>query len=220
MTNNFKLLLVVIVFLSVSLACGTSVTPDEPQTITVEEKVLFQDDFSDPSSGWDRVRNEDGIADYTDDSEYRFLINTTLVEHWANPGLNFGNIIVEVDATKAGGPDDNDFGLICRYQNMDNFYFFLISSDGFYAIGKMEAGEGTLIKPDQMYPSEAILQGETTNHLRAECVGSRLALVVNGELVVETEDNAFLEGDVGLMAGTSEEPGVDIRFDNLVVKEP
>ena len=90
MTNNFKLFLIVIVLLSVSLACGSSAVSDEPQTITVEEKVLFQDDFSDPASGWDRVRNEDGIADYTDDSEYRFLVNATLVEHWANPGLNFG----------------------------------------------------------------------------------------------------------------------------------
>jgi len=219
MKNNTKLLLAGIVLLSALLACNTDDVPDDPQTITAEEDVLFQDDFSDPSSGWDRITNEEGTTDYVN-GEYRFLINATHVDYWTNPGLDFWDVVVEVDAVKAGGPDDNDFGVICRYQNTDNFYFFLISSDGFYAIAKMEAGESAFIEPDQMYSSDAILQGEAANHLRAECVGSRLALAVNGVLVAETEDDTFADGDVGLIAGAFDEPGVDIRFDNFVVKKP
>jgi len=219
MKNNSKLLLVAIVLLSALLACSTAEISDEPQTITVEERVVFQDDFSDPSSGWDRVNNEEGITDYVNGG-YRFLVNVPQVDYWANPGFNYRNVVIEVDATKVGGPDDNDFGIICRYQPTANFYFFLVSSDGFYAIGKMEEGETIYIEPDQMYPSDVVFQGEVINHLRAECIGSRLALIVNGELVVETEDSTFQEGDVGLIAGTFDEPGTDIRFDNFVIKEP
>ena len=219
MNNNSKLLLVAIVLLSALLACSTAEISDEPQTITVEERVVFQDDFSDPSSGWDRVNNEEGITDYVNGG-YRFLVKVPQVDYWANPGFNYSNVVIEVDATKVGGPDDNDFGIICRYQPSANFYFFLVSSDGFYAIGKMEEGETIYIEPDQMYPSEVVFQGEVINHLRAECIGSRLALIVNGELVVETEDSTFQEGDVGLIAGTFDEPGTDIRFDNFVIKEP
>ena len=40
---------------------------------------------------------------------------------WSNAGQFFpGPVIVEVDATKTGGPDDNDFGIICNYQDTDN----------------------------------------------------------------------------------------------------
>lgn len=220
MNRNFKFLFTIVLLLSVSLACSTGVLSDNAESKTVEEGVLFQDDFSDTTSGWDQVSNEEGMTNY-EGGVYRILINTSQMDYWANPGLNFGDAVIEVDATKAGGPDDNDFGLICRYQNLENFYFFLISSDGYYAIGKTEAGEQVLLEPaDQMQPSEAIFTGDTKNHLRAECVGSRLTLIINGEFVADVEDNTFLEGDVGLIAGTFDEAGVDIRFDNFMVKEP
>ena len=32
------------------------------------------------------------------------------------------------------GPDDNDFGIICRYIDDNQFYYAIISSDGYYGI--------------------------------------------------------------------------------------
>ena len=43
---------------------------------------------------------------------------------------------IEVDVSKQNGPDDNAFGVLCRYQDPENFYYFLISSDGFGGIGR------------------------------------------------------------------------------------
>jgi hypothetical protein len=71
-----------------------------------------------------------------------------------------------------------------------------------------------------MYHSEAILEGEGPNHIQAECKGSRLALVVNGILIAEATDSTFSEGDIGLIVGSFDIPGVDIWFDNLMVKVP
>ena len=73
---------------------------------------------------------------------------------------------------------------------------------------------------EAMQPSEAIRPGTALNQLRADCVGESLTLYVNGQLVAQVQDGAFPSGNVGLIAGTYDTLGVDIFFDNLVVREP
>ncbi len=188
-------------------------------TQTPSSSVLFFDDFSDPSSGWDRVNVKDGVSDYSS-GHYRILVNTAKSDVWANPGLKFSDVRVDVYAEKVKGDDDNDFGVICRYQDNENFYFFVISSDGYYGIGKVVNGEQSSIGLDSMSPSPYIFKGSTTNHIRADCVGSQLSLYVNTYLLGEYEDTQFTSGDVGLLAGTFDKPGVEIYFDDFRVSQP
>jgi hypothetical protein len=65
-----------------------------------------------------------------------------------------------------------------------------------------------------------VRQGNATNHIQAECNGSTLRLVVNGQQLAETTDSDFTSGDAGLLAGSFENPGTDILFDNFIVREP
>jgi hypothetical protein len=181
--------------------------------------VLFQDDFSEPSSGWDQVRNDEGITDY-EEGIYRIYVKEANTDYWANPNLNFTDVTISVEATKVGGPDDNDFGVLCRYQDVENFYFFIISSDGYYGIGKLKDDQQVLISSDNLLPSEEINQGELSNHIQASCVGNLLTLYVNDQLLIRVEDNDFLSGDVGLIAGTYDTSGTDIHFDNFKVFKP
>lgn len=215
-----RFLVAAFILLSFVSACRGMIFPEDFRTLPEERgALLFQDSFSDPSSGWDRVRQAEGLTDY-DHGSYRIYINDVNADYWANPGLSFVDVNLEVEAKKIGGPDNNNYGLLCRYQDMGNFYFLIVSSDGYYGIGKVENGRQSLIEPDQMHPSWTIRKGTGRNHLRAVCDGSRLTLWVNGEKVAETEDPTFSEGDIGLIAGSFEEPGVDIVFDNLVVRKP
>ena len=214
MKTKMYLLTIIVVLVLAALACGSS-TPSE----SLPEGVLFQDDFSDTSSGWDRVNVGDGITDYAD-GVYRIWVNTTSTDVWANPGLDFTDTVVEVEATKVGGPDDNDFGVICRYQDESNFYFFIISSDGYYGLGKVVDGEQMLIDEEELMPSDAIQLGNVTNTIQADCVGSTLTLYANGTQLTSVEDGTFTSGDVGLLAGTFDESGTDIHFDNFVVRQP
>jgi hypothetical protein len=181
--------------------------------------VLFQDDFSDPSSGWDRVTEPDGATDYAN-GVYRILVSASDLDVWSNPGLSFTDTHIEVDATKIAGDDNNDFGVICRYQDADNFYEMVISSDGYYGIVKIKDGERVPIEQQAMLPSEAIQQGAATNHIRVDCVGSTLALYVGGQQLAEVQDSDFASGDVGLIAGTFDVPGTEIHFDNFTVLKP
>ena len=195
------------------LACGGE--PAEP----LPEGVLFQDDFSDTSSGWDRVNVSEGVTDYAN-GKYRIYVNSTDTDGWANPGLNFTDTVISVDATKMAGPDDNDLGVICRYQDIDNFYQFIISSDGFYGIARVVDGTQELIGETDLLPSDAIKLGNVTNQIQAKCVGSNLTLSINGEQIASFDDTTFTSGDVGLFAGTFSEPGTDIHFDNFKVTKP
>jgi hypothetical protein len=182
--------------------------------------IFFQDDFSNTGSGWDRVDTDAYVMDYGD-GVYRIRVNEPDIDVWATPGLSFEDVILEVDATKAGGPDDNSFGLICREnEERAEYYFFVISSDGYYGIGKVIGGEQILLNSNVMQPSEVIYQGYALNSLRAECVGQRLTLFVNGTKLAEVSDNDLSNGEIGVVAGSFKEAGIDIYFDNFLVIKP
>ena len=220
MVKGYKFIAIMAVLTLAALACSLPGGSDSPPAGSeLPPDVLFIDDFSDPSSGWDRVTEEEGVTDYAD-GVYRIFVNTTNTDIWANPGLKFTDTVIEVEAKKVGGPDDNDFGIICRYQDLSNFYFFIVSSDGFYGIAKVVDGEQDLIGLENMEYSEAINQGNSTNKLRADCIGQNLVLYVNDQKMIEVTDAQFSEGDAGILAGTFEAPGTDIHFDDFVVRKP
>ncbi len=220
--------------LVLSLACSLTSGPETDVTEVVPEvesnlaseapavagqTVLFQDDFSDASSGWDQVEAEEGVTNYADGA-YRIFVNQDNSLYWANPSLSFGDVTVEVDATKVGGADNNDFGLICRYQDTGNFYAFLFGSDGYYAITKYSGGGSSILGAEGMVSTDAVQQGDNTNHLRADCVGDTLSIYANGQLLQTITDAEFADGDVGLIGGTFDDAGTDILFDNFVVLQP
>ncbi len=181
--------------------------------------VLFQDDFSNPPSGWGLWSREGGLVEYHNGG-LRIQVNATQFDFWSVAGKYFGDVQMEVDASKLGGADDNDFGLICRYQDKDNFYMLVISSDGYYGIAKVKGGQYSMIGSDQLQYSDAIKAGQATNHLRADCVGPKIRFYANGQKLLEVTDPDFPKGDIGVLAGAYGVQGVDILFDNVMVKQP
>jgi hypothetical protein len=181
--------------------------------------VLFQDDFSRSSSGWDRYQDEVYLTDYYDDG-YRIFVRTPETDAWANPGLDLENVQIEVDAKRLAGPEDNILGVLCRYQDSKNYYYFLISSDGYAGIGIYKDGRRRLLTGENLQPSLNIAKGDAVNHIRADCDGYSLRLWVNGALVYEAQAAEWSQGDVGLIAGTYEQGGTDILFDNFSVILP
>ncbi len=211
--------LVICVLLLTSVACSSGALQTANSSVGSENKILFQDDFSDPSSGWATVREPNQIIAY-EDGGFRIWVNQPNFDYWSVPDLRFTDVQIEVDITKLGGPDDNDIGVICRYENPDNFYGFLISSDGYYGISERQNGEHQVIGMDGMKYSSVIHTGAARNHVRADCVGNTLTLYVNGVKLTEIEDLSLAFGDVGLLAGSFDQPGVDILFNKFVVKKP
>jgi hypothetical protein len=179
--------------------------------------VLYQEQFEHNSTGWARIANDNGIMDY-DGGGYRILVRQPKLNIWSTSEKDFGDVRVEADVIKLNGPDENRMGLICRYQGGD-YYFFIISNDGYYVIGKFIGGMTLLLGQSEMQSSEAIQTG-TMNHLRADCIGNKLTFYINFTEVASATDMDFSNGDVGVVAGAFSEPGVDVLFDNFVVLQP
>jgi hypothetical protein len=188
--------------------------------------VIFQDDFSNTESGWDRHSGADATTDY-DNGQYLVAVEDPQVDVWGRPGLDLTDVVVESDTQHAAGPFNNEFGLMCRYtragDGRNSFYFFFISSDGYYALGKVSKDARTVLNPadGSFQPADAIVQGEAAvNHLRASCQGTHFSLTVNGTLVGEFDDDEHPHGDIGVIAGTYDEGGVRLHFDNVVARQP
>jgi hypothetical protein len=203
----------------VALALSSCVLPVPSAVAAVPSgSVLYQDDFSSENSGWDRVQHDGGIMDY-DGGGYRILVNAAEANLWSTPGRAFSDARIEVDAGKLGGPDANRIGLICRSDG-SSYYFFLIGSDGYYGLGVFTGGKAALLGQSSMQASDAILTGAAVNHLRLDCAGSQLTGYVNGVPVASVRDDNLRTGEVGILAGSFDDPGADIVFDNFVVLQP
>lgn len=198
-------------------ACGLpfSAAPSSPAPTGAQ---LFKDDFSSPTSGWDHTKYAEGIMDY-DGGGYRIMVNALQANFWSTPHKDFSDVRIEVDSGKLAGPDENRIGLICR-SNGKSYYFFIISSDGFYGLGIFANGKASLLGQSEMQSSDKIKMGTAVNHLRADCNRDDLTFYVNGSQVADVHDPSLQHGDVGLLAGTFTDPGVDIVFDNFVVMKP
>ena len=215
--SDSRMIRLILVLLALSLAaCQTSNPSNEPPD---KPATLFKDDFSDPLSGWVQLDQAGGQANYAD-GVYQMRVFGANNNVLAVSGQRYSDVRIEVDAIKVPGERDNRFGLACRVADAGNLYVFLISSDGFYGIGKIIGNQPQLIGMDALLPSEKIPQGSGINHLEAVCQGSRFMLYVNGEKIHEVQDTDLVAGDVGLVVGAYSPQGTEILFDNFEVYAP
>jgi hypothetical protein len=214
-----RLVFVVLALLLASLACqaaGGGGATSEPAI--PPEDILLQDDFSDINSGFPQDRSDGGVADY-EDGGYRIFVNIDNTYYWGHPDkLMNMDVKVEVDAKVLGGPENNEYGVICRHLTDEEYYYFTVSSQGYAIIGKLNADGYTTLAEEQT--NGMVNPGSETNHLTAICKGSDLTFLVNGKQALTAKDSEITLGDVGLIAGTYDEPNVDVMFDNLLVTVP
>jgi hypothetical protein len=205
-----------------TLLAACSLTDSGPDACD-GEGVLFQDDFSgEQECGW-ALYNQGGAVVAIEEGSLRISTSQPGQIWWSNPDRNFNDVIISVQARQASGPNDNAYGVVCRYQSPENFYLFLISGDGYYAIGKYQSGSSqiTYLSGDGQYLfSDVINQGVATNQIRAGCIGNELSLAVNGLPLVTVTDPTFVTGDVGLGVSTFELGTAVVEFDSIRVIAP
>lgn len=158
----------------------------------------------------------------------------------------FKDMDLRVTARMIDGPDDNQYGVVFRYRDQDNYYAFFISADGYYSLVKRE--NGTLRDISTWGTSDAIAAGQAANRIRILAKGDTFSFFVNGEpmplclaggnafsmwnpltgacqtseLVTTYRDPDFTQGGVALAAGSSVDLSapVVIAFDDLTLVGP
>jgi len=211
--------------LMAALACnirGSAPTPTPMPTPTPSGPAVWvQDDFSDPASGWGTGGDADGLLEYQA-GQYVVKVNQASLLVWGTHRTkDIAGVHIAVEASSIGEAADPAFGVICHYQDDQNFYYLGIGVDGYYAIAKYEADELTILTDEEgnWIQSDQIEPNAETYQIEADCGGGRLTLYIDGEPIASVEDQAFHSGKVGLFARSFEDADVEVRFDNFVATE-
>ncbi len=126
----------------------------------------------------------------------------------------FKDFYVQVDATEDAGPADAMLGIIFRYQDVDNFYAFLTSADGWYALLKYVDGE--VSRPVEWTQTKALKTGEgAQNRLGVLANGRELSMYANDEELDRVQDRSFADGQIAVLAGTNTDGDLEASFDNF-----
>jgi hypothetical protein len=203
----------------------------EDETSQSPSAIMFEDDFSDRSSGW----KEDGsepIAGDISDGHFRLHVEAgrgTDVA-WVSPEASdvfpttSKNLDIRVDAQRtSGGSNQADmFGIFCRAGFGERDYRFELGAEQI-TISKWGVDEGFTELEAVTIPAEVDLNA--ANDLRAVCSTIEgggavlLELSVNGNMVAAAtdRDNPYLAGTTGLFAFAGET--LEVEFDNFIVEE-
>jgi hypothetical protein len=212
----------VIPFLVLQAPVVPSTSPEPPaaapETPKVEppelsSKPMYEDDFSNPTSGWATTSTEKEELTYAD-GEFCISIKTFNHSDWVystKPGV-LSDFTLEIDARPISGPKDAGYGVVFRFQGDDNFYRFLVFQDGYYLVGTRVNGKWAELQGKTK--SDFIKQGNSTNRLKIVCKGPKIEAYVNGYHLTTVTDNSFAEGYVGMIVDTAL-PNAHIAFDNI-----
>lgn len=213
---------------SLDIELGTSATGTTGATGAtgpIASNVIFQDDFSDPASGWDVFEDELTRGVYQDGAYLLGVdggFNVTGDIHTSTQELStLGDVHIEVTAQPIAGGRSAVYGLVCRAATPTSFYYFLIEGDGTYYIG--ESNEDSSNDFDTG-TSPAVIEGGP-NRIVAECVdgpeGVTLRMFVNGIAVntVIDSDEPLGPGGTGFRV-ESKQVDVEVAFDEYLVTTP
>ncbi len=176
----------------------------------------YSDDFSDVYSGWPIGVNDNSAFGYEEGAYFIEIKSESFVEPVvAKDYLGTGDAVFEVDAWKGAGSDAGDFGVVCDFQDFDNYITMGIRTDGSISLYQMKDGEeSTLLYQERRFtPADKY-------HLIANCQKGHFTLDVNGKVAIDLEDPILTsDGRVGIYGGSFEEGPFMYYFDNFKAEQ-
>lgn len=179
----------------------------------------YSDDFGSEDDRWPTVEYEQGSIAFARRG-LNFRITAPNYALWTTgqeiAGLNPADMLVESEVVRRRGANNDTYGLLVRYVDNDNFYYFGISGAGTFSFWRVVAGEWRALV--EWTASTAILTAdEDVNRLGVLAQGDRFLLLVNDVPVADVHDATFAAGGAGFYAGTYEQNDLDVTFDNMDV---
>jgi serine/threonine-protein kinase len=196
----------------------TNTAPPPTLAPPTPEGLLLAEGFASSNSGFVTFDDADGSVAYAEGT-LRFTVLAEGFEFYSpSQRVSAADVVVEVDVAALEGPARNELGVICRWQDADNFTALGVSSEGEASIWQKRAGDVERLARWAAVPGWAPAVGDS-HHLAATCAGTTLRLEVDGVLAAEATDPAPGAGDVALVAGLRAVGPLVVVFDNLIVSE-
>jgi hypothetical protein len=197
------------------------ITPNLSGVTVASGTPIFQDDFNQPGSGWEVYDEAPASAAYVD-GEYSLTLKRTPLRAWgvlqdvAVPS----DVTITVTGRLGSGAADGAYGVMCRFSSDRQYYFFVVSGEGGYLIGK-RSGESLIgLSATGMQRASTILTGAVPNLITAQCLGDTLSLSINAAPLASVQDGELTSGYVGLLAVAAQGDGLEALFDNVAIYKP
>ena len=182
-------------------------------------RILYQDQFTNPFSGWARGKINNFIVRYAGLRFYRVQaqqFDSQLLTYVPNTRI-FADANIDVKAiAEAETTADFRYGTVFR-KSGDQYYAFIISpvTKTWYFLKSSSAGLDTL----KQGTAERMRDLDARETLRVETYGSTFLLFINDRLIDWVSDADYASGEVGLFVESMDNPDVQIRFDSIIIWE-
>ena len=170
----------------------------------VRDVTTVEDEFNESSGKWDETVQQN-FSQWTEGGSFNIQVHKENFAAWSiYHDLEAEDILILTKARRVSAVE-GAFGLIFRYQDVSNFYYFLVDDSGYFTLGKRIDGEWTNLI-DWTF-SDTILAGDEFNSLGIMATGNELVAFINLHVVGEVVDNSFAIGGVGLIAQSINDQG-------------
>ena len=192
----------------------TSTPTHEPVS---DKNILYQEDFTNSSSGWPEEAFDNYFIGYHASENYHIQVLSpnykTLVS--TPDKAKYEDVTIELEVFTFGAADgDYRNGLVFR-RSGDQYYAFTISpyTKTWYVL-KSSSNALEVLKEGT---NDSIQGLEAADILRVDAKGSTFFFHINGQFVDQVNDPDYVDGEVGLFVQSFDSPGAHIHFDALTI---
>ena len=192
------------------------------QPEATDPNVLYQDDFTNPGTGWTVDQFDNYFVGYHEPEYYHIEISSPnykapIIVEPEKRSVQDGTIELQAFTNSGKTAPEGDFryGLVFR-RSGDQYYAFTISqrSKKWYFLKSSPTGLEVLKEGTE----GSIHDLDVDDVLRVDAQGSHFFLHVNDQLVDEVEDSAYASGEVGFYVESFDSPSTHIHFNKLTIR--
>lgn len=184
----------------------------------------FSDDFSSAEYDWWEV--EDEINTWAiEDEHYGLHLLEADYSSWAYLPIEFSPTTIGFDAAVMPGFEQGAYGVMCYYQDEDNYHFITIDPlYQEYSIGYVANGQYETLVEEMWMPSMGLKDDPyEINNVMMVCDPDMITLFVNNEFEAQAEVTSVTGGVAAIYGETWEDTpsgGFKVLFDNLYAFKP
>jgi hypothetical protein len=194
--------------------------PQGANGFPLSARILYRDEFSTASRGWQQGKIDHFMVRYVRDSGARYYqIQAQGLEDqyltFVPNERDYEDVNVDLK-TRTESPDNGDFryGLIFR-RSGDQYYAFVVSPPRKTWYFLKSSSDGLEILK---YGTEKRMRGlEGQDTLRVETYGSTFLAFINGRFIEWISDSDYTRGEVGLFVQTIDNPDALINFNSITI---
>jgi len=184
--------------------------------------LLYQDDFTNPATGWPDRKFDNYFIGYHEPEYYHIEITgpnykTTVFEPQKR---SFGDFTVELQvltvSKKTAASGDFRYGLAFR-RSGDQYYAFTISprTKKWFVLKSSPSGITVLSEGTQ----ENIHDLDNDDSLRVDAQGPNFLFHLNEQLVGQASDAEYASGEIGFYVESFDSTNTHIHFDKLTIRD-